>query len=199
MKAVILEVDPSFLERRKRLGHDRWDEMWEGVLHMPAMPILDHQDFEGDLEVYLKLRWARPIKAKVFHQVNVALPGGWPDDFRIPDLALVTRDRFHIFRLTHLEGPPNVAIEIHSPGDEAYEKLLFYLQLGVFEVWIIHRDTKKPEIYLADNGQYVLVEPDAEGWVRSPTTGLEMRSTLARKLSIRLAGQEATREDLPVD
>ena len=39
MKAVVLEVTKEELARRKLTGIDRWDEMWEGVLHMaPGKP-----------------------------------------------------------------------------------------------------------------------------------------------------------------
>jgi hypothetical protein len=34
VKAVMLEVDERMLAERRRLGQDRWDEMWEGVLHI---------------------------------------------------------------------------------------------------------------------------------------------------------------------
>jgi len=44
MKAVIPEVPQHFLEQRARTGLDRWDEMWEGVLHVPPAPNREHQD-----------------------------------------------------------------------------------------------------------------------------------------------------------
>jgi Uma2 family endonuclease len=190
---------PDLLERRKQTGADQWDEMWDGVLHMPPMPHYDHQDLEGDLETYLKLRWARPRRAKVLHQINLAAVGGWPDDYRIPDLVLLTPDRFGINRGEYFEGAPNVVVEIHSPGDEAYEKLPFYADLGIPEVWIIHRDTKEPEVYLLKRGRYKEQRPGAGGWVRSPATGVEIRVGKRGKLAVRLAGDDATREYLPED
>jgi len=38
MKAVILKLSDAEFDRRRRLGLDRWDEMWEGVLHVPPAP-----------------------------------------------------------------------------------------------------------------------------------------------------------------
>ncbi len=78
MRAVMPAVPPDILAWRKRTGADRWDEMWEGVLHMPPAPNREHQEFEWSLETYLRLHWARPSGAKVYHQINVAAPGGWP-------------------------------------------------------------------------------------------------------------------------
>ena len=44
MKAVIPNVPEPLLDWRKRTGAERWDEMWEGVLHMRPTPNRDHQD-----------------------------------------------------------------------------------------------------------------------------------------------------------
>lgn len=148
---------------------------------------------------WLRRRWGRPLHAKVIQQINLASVGGWPDDFRIPDITLLTSDRFYINRNEYFEGPPNRLIEIHSPGDETYEKLTWYAELGVPEVWIIHRDTKKPEIHLLRRGRYRKQRVLTSGWLRSPGTGIELRRAKGNKLGIRLTGDDATREDLPVD
>jgi Uma2 family endonuclease len=200
MKAVMLDVPEHILEWRKRTGADQRDEVWDGVVHMPPMQNIEHQDFEGALEVYLRLRWARPRKAKVFHEVNLAAPGGWPNkNYRIPDLLLLTPERFHINQDDRFEGAPDVVVEIHSPGDESYEKLPFYAELGVPEVWIIDRDTKEPEVYLLKRGRYRKQRPTASGWVRSPATGVEMQPGRPGKLAVRMAGDDTTWEDLPED
>jgi Uma2 family endonuclease len=146
MKAVMSSVPPEILERRKRLGLDRWDEMWNGVLHMPPMPNRDHQYFEWSLETFVRYYWARPGGAQVYHGVNLASIGGWPGDYRVPDIILLTPERFAIDKNEYFEGAPDVVVEIHSPGDETYDKLPFYRDLEVPEVWIIDRDTKEPEV-----------------------------------------------------
>jgi Uma2 family endonuclease len=199
VKAVMPIVLPDVQALRKHTGADRWDEMWDGVLHMPPMPNFDHQDLEGALQVYLVLHWGRPRKARVLHQINLAPPGGWPDDFRVPDLVLLTPERFGINRNEYFEGAPEVVVEIHSPGDETYEKLPFYQELGVPEVWIIDRDSKEPEIHVLKRRRYKKQPAGREGWVRSPGTGIELRASGSGKLAVRLAGDESSREDLPLD
>jgi hypothetical protein len=49
VRAVMLEVPEHFLAERRRLGHDRFDEMWEGVLHMVSPPGSGHQTLSGRL------------------------------------------------------------------------------------------------------------------------------------------------------
>jgi Uma2 family endonuclease len=199
VKAVMPIVPQDVLAVRKRTGADRFDEMWDGVLHMPPMPNFDHQDLEGELEMYLRLRWARPRGCWIGHQINVAPPGGWPDNYRVPDLVLLTPERFGINRNEYFEGAPDVVVEIHSPGDETYEKLPFYEELGVPEVWVIHRDSKEPEVYVLKRRRYKKQSAGRGGWLRSPGTGIELRASGSGKLAVRLAGDESTREDLPPD
>ena len=178
-------VPPEILAWRKQTGADRWDEMWEGVLHMAPAPNRVHQDFCGSLQAYLRLYWARPNGCKAYGEINVCPPGGWPKDYRIPDLVLLNPDRYGIDKNEYFEGAPLVVVEVRSPHDESMEKLEFYLRLGVPEVWIIDRDSKVPELHLLSESTYQLIQPDAQGWLHSPATGLRMRATPAGKLHMR--------------
>ena len=197
MKAVMPEVPGQILELRRRTGADRWDEMWEGVLHMPPMPSRRHQELEGALERWLWTCWAQPQGNRVYHQINVASAGGWPSDYRIPDLVLVTPDRFHIDRDDYFEGPPTAVVEIRSPGDETDEKLPFYAKIGVPEVWVIDRNTRSPEVHLLRGAGYEVAAADEDGWVTSAATAVQLRAEPPAKLGIRLAHQPGSFRLLP--
>jgi Uma2 family endonuclease len=198
MKAVMPAVAPDILELRKRTGADRWDEMWEGVLHMPPMPNRSHQDLEGGLEAFLR-RHLKSSKIKVYHQINLTSPRGWPNNYRIPDLLLVGPARAGIDFDEYFEGAPDVVVEIKSPGDETEGKMPFYASLGVPEVWVIHRDTKEPAVFLLKGGLYEPQSPGAGGWAANPFAGIEMRATPAGKLVLRIAGDASTVEEVPED
>jgi hypothetical protein len=43
----------ALLERRRQLGQDRFDEMWDGVLHMNPAPSYEHQRISQQLAVIL--------------------------------------------------------------------------------------------------------------------------------------------------
>lgn len=197
MRAVMPTVLPDILAWRKRTGADRWDEMWEGELHMPPAPNREHQDIEWALETYLRQRWAPTCDARVYHQINVAPPGGWSSNYRIPDVVMLLPDRFHIDRNEYFEGGPNVVVEIHSPGDESYDKFGFYANLDVPEVWVIDRDSKRPEVYVLDGGEYVQQMAGPHGWTLSGVTGIELRRSTSGKLALRLQGDDSTREEQP--
>src|SRR4051812_10847768 len=116
MRAVMPIVSEDVLALRKRTGADRYDEMWEGGLHMAPVPTRAHQDFEFHLESYLRSLWAPSREGKVYHQINVAPVGGWPNNYRVPDLVLLLSHRFAIDRNEYFEGAPSAVVEIHSPG-----------------------------------------------------------------------------------
>ena len=199
MKAVMAQVPSHILEWRKRTGADQWDEMWEGVLHMPPAPNRSQQDLEARLETWLRANWARPRGNKVYHQINLASEGGWSTNYRIPDLVLLTPDRFHIDHNEYFEGAPTAVVEIHSAGDEAYEKMPFYAKLGVPEVWIIYRDSKAPEVYLLAGDRYERQASDADGWIPSPATGIQLRAHAGQKLALQIAGEPSTLGIVPED
>lgn len=197
MKAVMSEVPQQILDQRSRTGANRWDEMWEGVLHMPPMPNREHQDLAKALMIWLETRWALPLGNRVHGPINLASPGGWPNAYRIPDLVLLTPDRFGIDRNEYFEGPPSVVIEIRSPGDETVEKMPFYANLGCPELWIIDRDTKAPELHVLQEGRYQRQSPGTDGWLVSGATGIRLRAEPGNKLAIQLGDDPGTKQVLP--
>jgi Uma2 family endonuclease len=199
MKAVMSSVSEEIIEWRKKTGAHQFDEMWDGVLHMPAMPSRFHQDLEWSLETWLRLTWAPLHDAKVYHEVNVASVGGWPKDYRIPDLILLLPQRFAIDRDDYFEGASDVVVEIHSPGDESYEKFTFYAKIGVPEVWVIHRDSSVPEVHRLKRRRYKEQSAGVGGWIKSTQTGIELAQSSGNKLAIRLAGNDDSRRNLPED
>jgi Uma2 family endonuclease len=199
MKAVMSEVPQQILEQRARTGIDRWDEMWEGVLHMPPMPNREHQDLALTLGSYLRTHWAIPLGNRVHGPINLASPGGWPNDYRIPDLVLLTPDRFDIDHNEYFEGAPTVVIEIRSPGDETIEKMPFYAKLGVPEVWIVDRDTRRAELYVLPEGHYQQHPPGTDDWLESAATGIRLRSEPGNRLALQIGDDQRTRQLLPDD
>jgi hypothetical protein len=116
MSAIPAEI----LAWRKRTGADRWDEMWEAVLHMPPAPNRDHQDLEWNLEFYLRMHWARPYRARVYHQINVAATCSWPHNYCIPDLVLLLSAATAI----ELRAGHSGKLDIRVAGDEATQAAL---------------------------------------------------------------------------
>ena len=162
VRALMLEVPESLLAERRRLGHDRFDEMWEGVLHMVPPPMFSHQGLGSKLFVLLA-SWASPVGLEAFYEIGVFDPEV-PDytSYRQADLLVAHPE---VFSARGIEGPAHLAIEIRSPNDESFEKLPFYERVGVREFLIIdqtdltiHHWTNGPDGFepsLAGGGQPV--------------------------------------------
>jgi Uma2 family endonuclease len=158
MKAVMLEVDERMLEERRRLGHDRWDEMWEGVLHMVPPANGPHQGLGSEL--FLVIAPLARRRGLVGRYETGLFRSGVDDDYRVPDLLFTAPER-----LTHrgVDGAADLVVEILSPGDESYAKLDWYAELGVREMLIIDPRTKAVELYRGTPEGPVRVAPDANG------------------------------------
>jgi len=169
----MLEVDPSLLEQRRRLGLDRWDEMWEGVLHMSPAPGNEHQRIVSELLFFLMGVIRENARGTIRIQINVFDESSPVENYRIPDLTFVAAGRESLLAEDGVRGGgPDAVIEIRSPGDESYDKLPFFAKLGVREVIVIDRDTKRVEVFALGGGSYAARALDGNGTVVSEGLGV---------------------------
>lgn len=165
MRAVMLDVPEYLLKERNRLGLDRRDEMWEGVLHMVPPPSLKHQ------EVALAIAAAlRPI-ARAGGLRMVLEAGAYQGDrnWRVPDILIFKPEQATD---RGVEQGAEIVFELKSPHDETYEKIPFYEAMGVGEMFVIHPDTCRVELYLLRNRKLLPAVPDASGVLRSEILGV---------------------------
>jgi Uma2 family endonuclease len=160
-----------------------------------------HRNIALDLAIYLKQHWGKPQGGRVNQEVNLTTPedeAQWTHNYRIPDLVLLSPDRFGIDKNEYMAGAPLVVVELKSPGDDTYEKFPFYAGLGVPEVWVFDRTTRVPELYTLGPGPaYQPIPAGPDGWVHSPATGVAFRPTGAGTVTARIGTDPATVADLP--
>ncbi|MBL8897334.1 MAG: Uma2 family endonuclease [Planctomycetes bacterium] len=184
MRGVMLEVPQWFLDQRRKSGADRRDEVWDGVLHLPPIPSNEQQRLIGDLFLWLRMHWAPHSSGRVLVEVKVARGADWEQNYRVPDLALLMPGGKACDRREYFEGGPDVLIEVRSPDDETYEKLPFYAEIGVRELWVVDRDSKAVEVHVLEGEAPRTVPADAAGWITSAATGLELR-TIGERVEMR--------------
>jgi Uma2 family endonuclease len=180
MRAVMCEVPQELLDQRRKIGADRWDEVWDGVLHMVPSPSNDHQRLLSAMHLWLGMHWAPRSRGSVLIGVNVSQGPDWVQNYRVPDLALFFPGGRARDRRTYFEGGPDVLIEVRSPGDETYQKIPFYAEIGVRELWVVDRDTQAVEVHVLEGEAPRLAPANAEGWIPSIATGLELRCSAGR-------------------
>lgn len=86
-----------------------------------------------------------------------------PRSRRVPDLVFVAKDRLQNLRRNHLEGPPDLAIEVVSPDSlvrDWREKYLDYQSAGLREYWVIDPANQHVEAYRLVDGAYQEIVPD---------------------------------------
>jgi Uma2 family endonuclease len=179
MKAVI-QVDDETLAARRAKGLDRWDEMWEGVLHLTPAPSVEHQRVVREVVEFLSPLVTRRGRGQIALQVNVFNEAFRGEDYRIPDLVFVATGREHVFAKDGIRGGPDVVIEIRSPNDETYDKLPFYAALGVREALVIDSVTKRVELFRLAGNQLAAVPAGPDGWLRSEALHARFISSDAR-------------------
>jgi Uma2 family endonuclease len=172
VRGVMLEVPEHFLVERRRLGHDRFDEMWEGVLHMVPPPGSAHQVLSARLAAAL-LAHTDPLGLVVMNEAGLFDPDVSDfTSFRQPDVVIAHPD--HVSK-RGVEGVAVLAVEIRSPNDETYEKLDFYGRVGVTELLVIDQDSATIERFVNRDGRLILTTADSEGWVPLDGLGLRLR------------------------
>jgi Uma2 family endonuclease len=153
MRAVVLDPPTAgldeLLERRRRSGLDRLDEVWEGVLHMVPAPSYGH----GDLESQLHRIIGPPARRAGLTMIGQSNLGEDEHDFRVPDGALHRPGASGTWHPTAA-----LVIEIVSPGDESWEKLPFYATHHVSEVLIVDPAKRSVDWLALTDGEYRPIE-----------------------------------------
>ncbi len=169
----MLDAPESLLAERRKLGHDRFDEMWEGELHMVPPPGAGHQSLGSAL---VAAWW--PLGAssglRVTYETGVFDP-------EVADFSSYRQPDVVVWRAEHatergVEGRAELAVEIRSPDDETYQKIPFYDRVGVGELLVVELDHSvrlwsRPEA----GGPLTEVAPDEAGWITLDALPVRLR------------------------
>ncbi len=132
MPTLVLDPPPAeieaLLERRRYIGADSHDEMWQGVLHMAPAPLRRHARLQARLAALLE-PLANAKGLEVVSEFNL----GASEDYRVPDGGLLAPGPDELYVSTAA-----LVVEVVSPGDETWAKLPFYAAHRVEEVLIVN-------------------------------------------------------------
>jgi len=132
---------------------ERWELIGCEVYGMSPAPTTRHQQISIELAGHLRdffkgkkcLPFASPIDVKLSEEDVVQ-----PDLFVVCDQSKIKR--------THIEGAPDLAVEITSGRDsrDRVLKTVLYAASGVGEYWIVTPFPSSVEVFVLDKGRYAL-------------------------------------------
>ena len=132
MPVLVFDPPPAeleaLLERRRRWGADRHDEVWEGVLHVIPLPSVEHERLVIKL---CRLLGPHADAAELEITGGIGI-GADKADYRVPDLTLLRAGYKPQWNDTAA-----LVVEIVSPQDKSRDKLPFYAAHDVDEVVIV--------------------------------------------------------------
>jgi Uma2 family endonuclease len=169
----------DLIRERKRLGHDLYDEVWEGMYVMPSLPTNAHQKLVADLGDIFAEVVKRSGRGEVYPGANVSdRRKGWKFNHRCPDVVVVLNGSRAIDCETHFFGGPDFIVEIESPGDDTEEKVPFYGKVGVRELLIVHRDRRTVRLLRLEGDELIETKPilfEGHQWFVSEVLPLAFR------------------------
>jgi len=95
---------------------------------------------------------------------------------RVPDLLFSATEHADRVKPTHIEGPPDLCIEIVSPDSQARdwrEKYLEYEAAGVHEYWVIDPMSRRAEFYALETTQHRQDAADGQGTAGQASSGTQ--------------------------
>lgn len=148
MRTVVLGPRPpeleAVLERRRALGQDLYDEVWEGEYHLPPAPSHRHAVLDDEIAAVL-----RPLARRAGLVGSGPFNLGQPGDFRVPDRGLHRSRSAEVWVATAA-----AVVEILSPDDETFEKLPFYARHRVDEVLVVDPASRTVRCWRLAGGSY---------------------------------------------
>ncbi len=156
----------DLLARRRALGQDTHDEVWNGEYHMNPAPHFRHAYLVPQLHGLLGPA-AKEAGLIALSKFNV---GSGNDDYRVPDLGFV-RQRVDAVWVDAAE----IVVEVLSPNDEAMRKFDHYARHGVTEIFIVDPDDETVQIFVRTDGG-----PDFAAAASSPLLGIAAADLTSR-------------------
>lgn len=143
-------------EEYRRLPDDgKRYELIEGEMHMIASPTTEHQRISFNLTVAIGTHVREQSLGSLFAApTDVVLSRR---DVVQPDILFVSKDREMIITETHIDGPPDLIIEILSPSTASLDQLVkrqLYARHGVREFWLVSPEASTVEVLELHEGAY---------------------------------------------
>jgi Uma2 family endonuclease len=130
-------------------------EIIDGEHYVTPSPATRHQRIVGNLYYLLRHHLEAHPLGEVFCAPFDALLSEF--DIVVPDLLYLSRERARFLTSKNLQGPPDLVIEILSPGTKSRDKRLkrdLYQRVGVREYWIVDPERDVVQVFRKNSGAF---------------------------------------------
>jgi Uma2 family endonuclease len=130
-------------------------ELVNGEIAVSPSPVPDHSYVAATLTWIIRQHIDEHDLGQLFLDVDTIFG---PHDVRRPDVLFFKKARLHLVGEKSMEGPPDLVVEILSPGTENVDrkdKLKLYAAGRVRYYWIIDPKLRTIEAYRLSGGKYV--------------------------------------------
>ncbi len=138
------------------LPEDKRYEILDGDLYVVPAPNLRHQLLLGELYDWLRHHVRRrDLGLVVLSPCDVVLSD---ETIVQPDILFVSRARLGIVGESNVTGPPDLAVEILSPGSREKDLIIkrkLYASFGIREYWVVDPEAQSIEVFVWSEQGYV--------------------------------------------
>ena len=194
MPALVLDeqAEEQILAQRRAAGHDRFDEVWDGVYVLAPLANNEQHSVATELSTILTLVCRWELGGQAFGGCNVSdQETDWRQNYRCPDVAVFFKENPAQDRGPYWYGGPDFAVEVASAKDRTWQKLQFYAAVKTRELLVIDRDPWKLSLLRLSGSEMVIVGAS------TITEGAELASTVV-PLAFRLIQKPAQKPAIEV-
>jgi Uma2 family endonuclease len=126
-------------------------EIIDGEHYVTPSPSLRHQQISGRLFYSIQQYLHEHPTGTIFYAPVDALLSKF--DIVVPDLIYISNERSRYMTTKNVQGPPDLVIEILSPGTARRDQELkrdLYERVGVQEYWLVDPGRELIDVYLAE-------------------------------------------------
>ena len=137
-------------------------ELIKGELLTMPLPKHEHMRVAANLTIILGQHARSKRLGDVYAEGGFKLESD-PDTVLGPDVSFVARDRISLSPEGYHAGPPDLAVEVLSPGDrkgKVEHKLSLWLEFGTRSVWLVNPSRRTVEVISASGERSLLHETD---------------------------------------
>ncbi|MFN8592301.1 MAG: Uma2 family endonuclease [Thermomicrobiales bacterium] len=143
-------------------------EIIGGELIVTPAPIPAHQIISSNI-IYALNHFVRGAKLGIVlpAPIDIRLT---PDNVLIPDIVFVASDRSHVIGPRAIDAPPDLVVEILSPGTRQRDltvKRALYARFGVREYWIVDPQARTVAVLALVDDRYDAIPATSAGALQS--------------------------------